>query len=224
MFQPDSRMNPIRILIADDHHLVADSLNLLLSTEASFEVVATVSNGQQALNFLIENEVDILLSDYHMPILNGVELVMKLKEHHIEVKTIMLTMNEEASFIKESIQVGVYGYVMKSAEKEELVRVIKKVAAGEKYFGENTIKKLAEIELEPSQRMTLADIQSLTKRELEIIRLVLEDLGNAEIGYRLGISTATVETHRRNLMKKIGVNSSIGLMRWGLKNGLVDKN
>lgn len=217
-------MNLIRILIADDHPLVADSLSMLLGSTVGFETIGIVHNGLQALEFVQKNETDVLLIDYHMPILNGVEVISKLKLLEVNVKTIMLSMNEEASFIKESIQAGVDGYVMKSAEKAELIKAVQTVYGGEKYFGEKVIKKLAEIpnENSPTGKTQLQSIQSLTKREIEIVRLVAEDLSNLEIAERLSISSTTVETHRRNLMKKIGVSTAVGLVKWGMKNGILE--
>ncbi|MCD8539833.1 MAG: response regulator transcription factor [Leadbetterella sp.] len=134
-------MKKIKILIADDHPLVAESLSLLLGSEEDFEIIGIVNNGWQALSFVEKYSTDILLSDYNMPLLNGLELAIRLKEKKAHVRTIMLTMNEQADHIKESIQAGVHGYVMKSAEKPELVKAIKTVYRGEKYFSEKTVKK-----------------------------------------------------------------------------------
>lgn len=219
-------MNNIRILIADDHPLVADSLSLLMGSVNKLEVVGIVRNGVQVLDFLEKYEADVVLVDYHMPVMNGVELVSRLREKHPEIRSIMLTMNEEATFIKESIQAGVDGFVMKSAEKKELVEAIESVAEGKKFFGEKVVRKLAEVPDNNSVtgRARIQDIQLLTKREIEIIRLIAEDLDSVEIAYRLNISSATVDTHRRNLMKKIGVSTAVGLVRWGLKNGVVSSN
>lgn len=217
-------MKPIKILIADDHQLVAESLSLLLGTVEGFEITGIVNNGWQAIDFTDKFPIDILLADYHMPLLNGVELITKLSEKSHGVKTIMLTMSENPENIKDSIQAGVYGYVMKSAEKPELVNAIKTVHDGQKYFSEKIVRKLAEIPNENAVngKLIVQDIQSLTKREIEIVRLVAEDLSNTEIGNHLNISSTTVETHRRNLMKKIGVSTAVGMVRWGLRHGVVD--
>ena len=158
-----------------------------------------------------------------MPLLNGIEMTMRMKDTSPKTKSIMLTMSEDAQHIKEALKVGIYGYVMKSAEKPELINAIRTVAKGEKYFSERIVKKLAEIPAydSPNGKTKVEDINPLTKREIEILKLITEDLSNIEIGDRLHISSTTVETHRRNLMKKLGVSSAIGLMRWGLRNGVV---
>ncbi|SOE21173.1 DNA-binding response regulator, NarL/FixJ family, contains REC and HTH domains [Spirosomataceae bacterium TFI 002] len=217
-------MKNTKILIADDHHLVAESLSLLLASVSGFEIVGITNNGWQALSFVEKNAVDIVLTDYHMPFLNGIEMTIRMKAVSPHTKCIILTMSEEADHIKEALKVGVYGYVMKSAEKPELVRAIQSVALGDKYFSESVVKKLAEIPEynSPNGKTRVEDVIPLTKREIEILRLVSEDLSNIEIGKRLFISSTTVETHRRNLMKKLGVSTAIGLMRWGLKHGIVE--
>ncbi|MFN3849787.1 MAG: response regulator [Spirosomataceae bacterium] len=217
-------MIPTRILITDDHHLVADSLSILLSTVENIDVVGMVSNGWQAINFLENNEVDIILADLHMPLLNGIDMTIRVREQFPKVKVIILTMSEEAQSIREALQAGIYGYVMKSAERPELIKAIKTVAEGERYFSEKIVKKLAEIpnENNPNGKSSIKDNTPLTQRELEILRLITQDLTNIEIGENLGISSTTVETHRRNLMKKVGVSTAIGLMRWALKHGLVE--
>ncbi|MCU0468152.1 MAG: response regulator transcription factor [Arcicella sp.] len=217
-------MPTIKILIADDHHLVAQSLSLLLETTEGFEIMGIVNNGWQALSFIENNKVDVLLADIHMPLLNGIEMAIKLQEKPQTPSILILTMSEEAQQIREAIQAGVHGYVMKSAEKPELIKAIKTVVSGERYFSEKIVKKLAEIQevKSPNGKTRIEDVIPLTKREIEILRLVVEDLSNVEIGERLHISSTTVETHRRNLMKKVGVSTAIGLMRWGLRHGLVE--
>lgn len=217
--------NSTHILIADDHHLVAESLSLLLSSVEGVTIVGIVNNGWQALNFIEKKYTDIILADYHMPLLNGIELTTKIKEKGLDVKVIMLTMNEDATLIKNAIQAGVFGYVMKSAEKPELVTAIKTVANGERYFSGQIIKKLAEIPSEDSinGKTQLSDIRSLTRREIEVLKLIANDLSNIEIAEHLCVSLTTVETHRRNLMKKVGVNSVLGLVKWGLSNGIIEK-
>jgi DNA-binding NarL/FixJ family response regulator len=118
-------MPTIKILLADDHAVVADSLSMMLETEGDFQMLGTVNNGWQALNFIEKTEVDIMLLDYHMPLLNGVETVMKLKETGAKTKAIILSMSEESEHIKDSIQAGVKAYVLKSAERAELIKAIK---------------------------------------------------------------------------------------------------
>lgn len=217
-------MPSIKILIADDHPLVAESLGMLLDLQEDLEVIGTVNNGWQALNFVESAQPDIIIADLQMPLLNGISMTMRLREKYPKVKVILLTMSEEATDIKEGLQAGIYAYVMKSAERPELLQAIETVSNGQKYFSEKIVKKLAEIPNpeNPSGYSTLNDEVPLTPRELEIVRLVLQNKSSVEISEKLFLALNTVHTHRRNLMKKIGVNTSIGLMQWAIKHGLVE--
>ncbi|WP_428665885.1 response regulator [Runella sp.] len=218
-------MSVIKILIADDHQLVADSLRILLETISDFEVVGIVNDGLQAIRFLENHEVDVLLADLHMPLLNGTGLALRVHRHYPKTKVIMLTMSEEAVHIREALQTGIYGYVMKSAGRTELLRAIRTVAAGEHYFSEKVVKKLAEFpnEANPAGKTMPNDIHPLTKREMDVLKLIVQDLSNQSIAEQLNLSLTTVETHRRNLLKKVGVSSAVGLLRWALKHKLVDE-
>lgn len=217
-------MPSIKILIADDHPLVAESLGMLLDLQEDLEVIGTVNNGWQALNFVESAQPDIIIADLQMPLLNGISMTMRLREKYPKVKVILLTMSEEASDIREGLQAGIHAYIMKSAERPELLEAIYAVSNGQKYFSEKIEKKLAEIPNpeNPSGHFTLSDEVPLTPRELEIVRLVLQNKSSVEISETLFVALNTVHTHRRNLMKKIGVNTSIGLMQWAIKHGLVE--
>ena len=214
-------MSEIRILIVDDHCLVAESLFSMLDKVENFLVVGLVNNGWQALDFVEKNKTDIVLADYHMPLLNGLELINRLRERSINVKTIILTMNEEVSLIKDCIQAGVSGFVMKSATKNTLIKAINTVASGERYFSEGIINKLSAIP-NPNGKTQVDDIEILTKRELDVVKLIVDNHSNIQIADKLSIGITTVESHRRNLMKKIGVNTAVGLVRWGLRNGVLE--
>ncbi|WP_367915089.1 response regulator [Leadbetterella sp. DM7] len=215
-----------RILIADDHQLVAESLGVMLAGEPFFHILGIVNNGWQALDYAGRNEVDIIIADLHMPLLNGLEMAHRLKEVAPETKVVILTMSEESKHIREALSLGIDGYVMKSASKAELIASLMTVANGQKYFSENIARKLAEIPFEssPDGKLTVKDVLPVTRREREIIRLIAEDLSNAAIGDRLQIASTTVETHRRNIMRKLGVNSAVALVRWGMKYGVIDKD
>ncbi len=215
---------PIRILIADDHAIVADSLSMLLDTVEGFDVIGIVTNGWQVLQRLENESVDIVLTDLHMPVLNGIDLCMKLCEQHPKVRVIILTMSEEAQSIREALQAGVYGYVMKSAERPELIQAIRTVAKGERYFSNKIVMILAQLPNAENHtgKAEVSDNTSLTKREIEIIRLIAQGMGNADIAETLNISAMTVKTHRQNLLKKVGTGTAIGLMRWALKHKLLE--
>lgn len=219
-------MKPVKILIADDHAIVAESLGMLIDMQDNYEVIGTVSNGWQALNFIESNHIDIIIADLQMPLLNGINMTLRLREKSSEVRVIILTMSEEADDIREGLKAGIHGYVMKSAEKSELLQAIEMVASGQKYFSEKIVKKLAEIP-NPENingQASLDDDSPLTARELEVMRLVLQNKTSQEIGDELSVAVTTIQTHRRNLMKKIGVNNSIGLMQWAIAHGFMESS
>jgi DNA-binding NarL/FixJ family response regulator len=211
----------IRVLIADDHVIVAESLSILIDTMDDIEVVGTANNGWQVLTFLETNDVDIVLTDLHMPLMNGIETTIRVREKYPKVRVMLLTMSEEAAVIKEALVAGVDGYIMKRAERKELERAIKTVASGQKFFSEDVVMRLAQM---PNQNTAngkdnVAENTPLTPREIEVMRLVIQDLSNQEIAEKIFINVTTVETHRRNLMKKLNVNTALSLMRWAMKHG-----
>lgn len=213
----------IRVLIADDHVIVAESLSILIDTMDGIEVVGTAHNGWQVLTFLETNEADIVLADLHMPLMNGIETTIRVREKHPKVRVMLLTMSEEPAVIKEALVAGVDGYIMKRTERKELELAIKSVANGQRYFSETVVMRLAQLPSQntPSGRDEISEYIPLTPREIEVMQLVIQDLSNAEIAEKIFIGVTTVETHRRNLMKKVGVNSALGLMRWAMKNGFL---
>lgn len=219
-------MPAIKILLADDHAVVAESLGILLDTLANVEVVGTVHNGWQVLTFLEVNEVNILIADLHMPLLNGIDTAIRVRERFPKVKILMLTMSEDAQLIREAVQAGVDGYVMKRAEKKELDTAIRTVMAGQRHFSEAVLARLAEIpnDNNPSGKATLQDITPLTKREIGILRMIVQERSNQEIADQLCLALSTVETHRKNILKKVGVSNALGLLKYAIKHQLLSEN
>lgn len=216
-------MKEISVLLADDHEVVLDSLAMMIGSLEGVAVLATAKSGQEALNRLASTPVDVVLSDMHMPELNGIELALRLREHHPATKLILLTMEEEPETIRAAMQAGVWGYVLKRATKKELEKAIFSVAEGTKYFTEEVHRQLAQIENEttPNGHETPESVQSLSKREIEIIRLIVSEVSSQEIAGQLFISPSTVETHRRNIFKKLDIHSVVALTRFAIRNKIV---
>jgi len=217
-------MQKIRVLIADDHIIVAESLGFLIDTMDGIEVVGIKNNGWQVLTFLESEETDIILIDYHMPLMNGVETTIRVREKYPNVRVMLLTMSEEPAIIKEALIAGASGYIVKKIEKAELENAIKTVAGGKKYLSDEAVMRLAEIPNlnTPSGTQEVSETIPITPREIEILKLIVQEFSNAEIAQKIFISPTTVETHRRNLMKKLGVNSALGLYKYAMKHGLID--
>lgn len=211
-------MGCIKVLLADDHEVVLESLAMMMSTLSGIQVVATAANGQAALEHLEHHAVDIVLSDVHMPSLNGIELALRLREKHPNVKLILLTMEEEPETIRMAVQAGVWGYVLKKASKRELEEAIRVVAGGGRYFTQEVSQQLAQLPNASASegRETPETIHALSKREIEIIRLIVNDVPNQEIADKLFISPKTVETHRRNIFKKLNIHSVVALTRFAV--------
>ncbi|GAB4013656.1 response regulator transcription factor [Spirosoma sp. KCTC 42546] len=213
----------IRVLLTDDHEIILDSLSLLLSRIEGVEVIGTLNDSRQVVNFLHENEVDILLTDMDMPLLNGINLTLQVRQQFPQIKVLMLTVSEDADKIREAFRAGISGYVMKRAGKAELEKAIKTLARGEKYFSESVMTQLMALPVDtirPSDEAP-APITPLTDREIEIIKLVAQELSTNAIADKLFISPGTVETHRHNILRKLGVKNSIGIIKYAVKHGLL---
>lgn len=212
-----------KILLIDDHQIILDSLQMLFSSISNIEVVGTLSESRKVKKFLDNNDVDIVITDLNMPQMSGIDLTLQIKEFFPKVKVLLLTMIEEGSNIREAIKVGVNGYVLKKAGKDELEKAVLSLIAGKNYYSEAVIDELAatsdDENLNEAQPETMLH---LTSREIEILKLVAQELPSNKIGEMLFISMATVETHRRNLMQKLGSKTSIGLVKYAIKHGLID--
>ncbi len=215
------KQEKIALLLIDDHQVVLDALKLLFNSVEDFDVKACYSSSREAMQFLSKETVDVVVSDLNMPDLSGVDLVLNLKTLSPSTRILMLTMVEDASKIREAIRAGVRGYVLKKSGKDELERAVRAVASGKKYFSEEVINELAMNIDDDFNNAVPETIENLTPRELEILKLVAAELNTKEIADKLFVSVPTVETHRANLMRKLGVKSAIGMTKFALRHGLI---
>ena len=205
----------IRVVLADDHVFVRDGIKSLLENEANIEVVGEAIDGADALEVVSENKPDLLIVDIRMPNLTGIEVVEKLRSDNNDVKIIMLSMHESEEYVLKSIKAGADGYLLKGSSKEEFLKALHTVAAGGKYFSGDISSILigqltnTTASLEPKQN--LGEEMMITKREKEILTLLLSGKGNKEIAEALDISKRTAEVHRFNLMKKLKVKNLMEL-------------
>lgn len=215
----------MRLIIADDHQFILESIEILISTMPDVEVVGIYNNAAGVLEALKSDEnIDIVLTDNNMPEMTGIELTYKIRQKYPKTKVILLTVSEDAATIQAAFNAGISGYLMKKAGRIELETALKTVMAGKKYFSESVVfellnrdKNMAELDNEP----VAEKLKNLSDREIEIIKLIANELNSNEIAERLFLSPATVETHRHNILKKLGLKSSIGLVRFAVDNGLV---
>ena len=205
----------IRVVLADDHVFVRDGIKSLLENEANIEVVGEAIDGADALEVVNTYQPDLLIVDIRMPNLTGIEVVEKLRSDNNTVKIIMLSMHESEEYVLKSIKAGADGYLLKGSSKEEFLKALHTVAAGGKYFSGDISSILigqltsTSVSLEPKQN--LGEEMMITKREKEILTLLLSGKGNKEIAEALEISKRTAEVHRFNLMKKLKVKNLMEL-------------
>ncbi|GAB3979121.1 response regulator transcription factor [Spirosoma terrae] len=213
----------MRVLIAEDHRILLDSLAMLLSSIDGVEVVSKHTNGKQVLTALeIEPGIDLVVSDLQMPIMGGIELTLQLRERFPHVKICLLTVADQPEAIKEALRAGADGYVLKSAERSELETALTMVVKGHKYYSEQVLMKLAQdTSLEFTPATERPQRIAITQRELDVLKLIAQEYSGTQIAEKLFISPTTVETHRKHLMQKLGVQTTIGLVKYALKFQLV---
>ena len=212
---------PVRLLIVDDHQIVLDSLRMLFDTIENISVLMTFTDSRNVLAYLENHNVDIVISDLHMPHLSGIDLTLVLRARFPSLKILLLTMAEDAIHIREAIKAGINGYILKKSGREELEKAIHTLMTGRKYYSEAVIEELsfsATDDLNDSQPNT---ILHLTSREIEVIKLIANEFSSNEIAKVLCISMPTVESHRRNLMQKLNVKSIAGVVKYAMRHGLV---
>lgn len=214
---------PIRILIADDHPLIAEGIQNTFIDNDDFKVVQMVTNGKEALEVVSEKIIDVVLLDINMPVMDGIECAKQIIQKFPEVKIAMLSMHQEASIIKNLIDIGVHGYMLKTIPSDELQTAIKTIYKGNNYFNADVTKALLSnntSSISYQQKSPLFD--ELTNREKEIIKLIAQGNTNIQIGEELFISPRTVDTHRTNIMKKLNIHNVASLIRFAFKNGLAN--
>ncbi|MBO3700590.1 response regulator transcription factor [Roseivirga sp. E12] len=210
----------ISIFIVDDHPMIVDGLKGYFENSDDYEIKGSASNGLEALERLLSMEVDVILTDIQMPHMDGMELVKKIKLDRPEQKMIVLTMFNEAQYIKKMLQLGVVGYVLKNASKAELIQAINFVQEGGQYYSPEVTQVIMN-KLRGNQP-AMSMVTELTEREKEILYLILKQRSNQEIGEELFISTRTVEAHKRNLLEKTGSKNIAGLVIYAIDNQLFE--
>jgi DNA-binding NarL/FixJ family response regulator len=218
---------PIRVIIADDHQMFLDGINEITASLPDVEVVATATNGEQVIHLLERIPCDVAILDIHMPVQDGLTTTRLIKEQFPRVKVLILTMNNELSLIKSLLEAGALGYILKTNGREELARAIRIVASGLNYFSDAVAQEMARQYNSANTSKAKADETppaqlQLSDREKEVVALVAREYSSIEIADLLFIAPTTVDTHRRNAMSKLGVKNLAGLVKYALKQGLID--
>lgn len=208
-----------RVLLADDHNLVRAGVRKILEAQPGFEVVGEVGDGAAVLEALASTEVDVLVLDLTMPGMDGFEVLGRAKEIRPEVRVLVLTMHAGSEHVTRAVREGADGYLLKDSAVQELVAAIEAVMAGRSYYSAQVQHELGQLLRAGSTLGRPLDL--LTERERDVLRLVARGLSTKEIAGRLDISPRTVDTHRANLMRKLGLRSVALLTQFAIREGLL---
>ena len=210
----------IKIVIADDHSMIREGLKQLLELDGDIQVVGEAGNGEECLTIIESMKPDVVLLDINMPVMNGLKMLEVLRSSkNKNQKVLILTIHNEIEYLMKAEEIGVEGYVLKDAESAVLKKAIFTVASGEKYIDLSMVPMLNE---KISQEKEKTEDDKLTRREIEVLKLLAEGLFNKEIAYKLSISEKTVKNHVSNIFKKIGVFDRTQAAVYAIKNNIVE--
>ena len=208
----------IKILIADDHAVVAEGLKHLVEAQSDLRVVATVGDGREAVRVAKETEPDVVLMDLSMPELNGADATRAIIDARPECRVIVLSMYAEREYVRRALKAGATGYVVKRSAAKELVEAIRAVQSGQRYLS----PRVADVVIDDYAGDGKADLlEKLSTREREVLQLLAEGRTGSEIAQRLALSQKTVETYRARLVEKLGIRDVAGLVKFAIQRGLV---
>lgn len=207
----------IKVLLVDDHHIVLDGLESLLLRDDGFDVLASLHSGEEVLEFLSkEPPPQVLLTDYSLPGISGLDFIRQVRKNYPQVKIIVLSMHDEAHIIKSVLKEGVGGYLLKNIQHSELKAAIRHVSQGLPYVSPEVTRLLMDEMNRPKEESEL-----LTERELDVLRLIAKECPNKVIAEKLFISERTVETHRKNIFRKTKTSSLVGLIKFAYERKLI---
>jgi len=210
----------IKIAIADDHSLILKGIRNSLHFHDNFHIIAEFNNGADLISFLKGSKPDLVITDYAMPILDGRECVRIVKENWPGIRMIMLSQHLEAALINDLVELGVDGFVSKAADAKEILEAVREVLRGKKYFDAESARSYAGFIAGRVDEKS--DLPNLTPRELEIVKMIAGDMLTKQIASNLGISKHTVDSHRKNLLAKMEVNTTGGLVKKVKDLGFLD--
>ncbi|RKR81122.1 LuxR family two component transcriptional regulator [Mucilaginibacter gracilis] len=202
----------LKIFIVDDHYLILQGLSSLLTDEPGFEVCGLSKDPTEVLALLETARPDILLTDISMPVLSGAELTTLVLKKYPRIKVIALSMYNEPKTVNEMVEAGVSGYLLKATSKAQLIQALKTVANGRTYFT---------AEIQDAFNHNENPASRFTSREIEILRLIVKENSNKQIAQKLFISERTVETHRRNILRKTDAVNTVGMVRYAYENKII---
>ncbi|MDX1628757.1 MAG: response regulator transcription factor [Fulvivirga sp.] len=217
-------MSKIRVLLVDDHQLLREGVEAMLSKVEHIHVIDSVASGEEAVNVAQSKLPDVILMDIMMKGMTGIEATRWIKEQNPKIKVILISMEVNQGLIGEGVKSGIEGYLPKDVDRATLVEAINKVNAGEKYFSESVTKMVFEsfYQQESSPQEDKPKNKDLTKRELEVLKEVASGKTNQEVADTLFISIKTVETHKSHILDKLGLKNTAELVKYAIKNNIID--
>lgn len=217
-------MNKVKIILVDDHEIVRDGIKSLLLTSNNIKIIGEASNYSELKQLLSGNKVNIIVMDISLPGISGIEITKELSDRYPEIKVLILSMFTDEEFIYNAIKAGAKGYLPKNSKQEDLINAINVIQSGEEFFSplisqvlmNSYIKKIR------TEDENKTDEESLSKRELEILKLVAEGYSNKEISERLFISIRTVETHKTHILNKLNLKSTVDLVKYAIRMKIIN--
>lgn len=219
-------MKQITVLLAEDHAVVREGFRKMLELEPDLEVVGEAKQGRQAITLALKLRPSVILMDIAMPRLNGLEATRQLIKSFPAARVLILSAHSDDAYIKNAIESGAAGFILKQTSSVDVCRAIRQVHGGKKFYSPSIVKRLDRLKPQPSGRPDRPDRKSalLTSRETEVLQLVAEGRANKEIAVELGIGIKTVEKHREHLMKKLDIHDTAGLTRYAIGAGIIESS
>jgi two-component system response regulator NreC len=209
------------IVLADDHHVVRQGLRALLEGQPDFQLLGEAGDGLEAIQLTERLKPDVLIIDLMMPSLNGLEATRQISQRSPHTRVVILSMHANEAYVLEALRNGAAGYVLKDSSAADLVRAVREVVAGRRYLSSPLSERAIAAYIQKASDVALDPYEMLTNREREVLHLAAEGYTNAEIADQLSISPRTAETHRANLMHKLGLRTHTDLIRYALRRGIL---
>lgn len=214
-------MSRITIVLAEDHHIVRQGLVALLSAEKDLQLVGEAADGLQAAEQVDRHRPAVLVLDLMLPRLHGLEVVRRVRHEHPDTRILVLSMNADEPYVVEALRSGALGYVLKDCATSNLVEAVRAVAAGRRYLSPALAERAIDALFEDRGRPGVDPYDTLTERERLVLQLAAEGLGNPDVARRLFISPRTAESHRANLMRKLGIKTQTDLVRYAIRRKII---
>lgn len=217
-------MNKLRIFLVDDHKVLREGLATLINTQIDMEVVGQASSGRELLAQILDCSPAVVVMDISMTEVNGIQATIQLRQTCPDVQVVVLTRHNEPGYVRQMLQAGARGYVLKQAAADELIVAIRTVAAGQSYLDSTLVNRVVHTFTHPQTSGSEAPETDLSEREATVVRLIAYGYSNKEIATQIGISVKTVDTYKMRAMEKLGLHSRVGLVRYALQCGWLDPN